>query len=552
MDPRPVLPIVTIEKTGGGVYTFDPFVPTTDYQIIDLRFKPPQDLEGGTFIMTLTGATAATSEVATIDSNIDEGNEVTIWIGKTDALKTKIFLGIIETIEIIEHTVDYAVIKITGPDWGSDILDNRIIWGGRIQKKLTNDQTQLDPDDDEVLASNIVISMLSDTEWYPDNIYPIPVTEQGIIVDPANVSPDDVHISQIEANYETLGDKLKEIDDITVSRHFVDPDKKFFMRPKNSVYDSGLLFVSDDTDSLATSWNSTKVGHILPDASHQRTVENHKRRLFGIGSNLVNIDQNSQVVTNTVPLPEWYAQRFTPTFGDCYNIGLYLSGDPSVDTTIFLEEDKAGKPGGKVLRSLSLNQHVVSSSGGWIYFPIGEKLTVGDNYWIVIANADNLFWHRDDADSGANTLATSPDGVAWSLAASPVRYTLAFIHYVSSELTVITPTGLDGTAKHLHEEVIHRPDINEKDKMNKYINGTYSLLQKSKELLTLKVRSSDIIPKTGDLVRIKKNTTAKPIGASSAAFFTVTGIEYAFQASDIDQVGTYNFELTLSRMLNYA
>lgn len=556
MDQRPVLAYITIAKTTSGTYTCDPYTPTFNFSITSLRVKPPMDSQGGDFELTITSNDATNSAMNTILANIEEGNEVTIWLGKTNATKTKCFLGVIETIEIDEVNPNLMYISLSGPDWGSNLLKHRVIFGSRIQKKLLSDQTQLDNTDDNALASNIVTSVLSNEEWYPDTVYPLPCTDFGLVVDASNITISPIHISQFEANFERIGDKFSEIDDMTDSRHYVDPDKNFIMQPRTTVSPSGLLLTDSPNSALAVGWDQTKVGHILPGAKVKRTVENHRRRLFGLGANEISIDQQQTTVsTYTAMNSNWIAQQFTPTKKDCYNIALYLgsTGTPTVDMTLFLQEDSGGLPGGSTIRSLNISKNQITASGAWVYLPISETLIVGNNYWLVLSKAgdgSNTYrWYRDTTDHSPTKSATSANGSSWTATSTPNRFSYAFIEYDESPLTVISPTGAQATQKHFWEDVIHRPDINQRASMNNFILGTFASASKRKEILDIKIRSPDIIPKTGDLVMVDMQNSPYVINTQT---YTVTNIEYVFQTNEDEQTGQYHFNVTLSRPVAYT
>ena len=126
----PILPVITIAKTGGGVYTFNPFIPTFDFRLTKTAvFEPPFDAVGGRMSFGITSADGGNSGSNTILTNIEEGNEVTVWIGKDNTSKSKLLLGVIESIDIDEANPNFMNITISGPDWGSDIMKNRIVNG---------------------------------------------------------------------------------------------------------------------------------------------------------------------------------------------------------------------------------------------------------------------------------------------------------------------------------------------------------------------------------------------------------------------------------------
>ena len=111
---RPLLPKITIQKTS-GVYTFDPLSSTFDFRVGSLTVKPAFDAVGGTFSLNIIGSSGTNAQMNTILSNISEGNEVTIWVGKTSATLTKIFLGVIEEIVIDESNKNFCKCYIIWP-----------------------------------------------------------------------------------------------------------------------------------------------------------------------------------------------------------------------------------------------------------------------------------------------------------------------------------------------------------------------------------------------------------------------------------------------------
>ena len=109
---RTFLPKITIAKTGGGVYTYDPFTPTFNFRLVSGTIKAPYDSTGGQFNFKIISSDATNAEMNTILDNIEEDNEVTIWVGKTSATLVKIFLGKIETIEIEEPNKNLMYVTI--------------------------------------------------------------------------------------------------------------------------------------------------------------------------------------------------------------------------------------------------------------------------------------------------------------------------------------------------------------------------------------------------------------------------------------------------------
>ena len=291
---KPLLPVITLKKNDATLYTFNPFTPTFDFRVRRLQVSPPYSNTAGTFTLELTSANGSNVDANTLISNVDEGNEITIWIGKSDATKTKIFTGIIESWVINEENKNFMNLSISGPDFGSDILKNRIVNGKWGQ--------QIDSAGDTVVADittsiyQVVTDMLTKGTFYPDQANVVTAADQGIVVTSTNIKGEDLQLKSFSANYEFLGDKIQALDEIGGTIHWVDPDKSFHMDYPTTVTStsSGVLLTDDNTDATALAWLPvTKLGLIAPGSTLIRTLENHKRRIWGMGGVNVAIDQSS-------------------------------------------------------------------------------------------------------------------------------------------------------------------------------------------------------------------------------------------------------------------
>jgi len=192
---RPVLPVIQITKNDASTFTFNPFTPTFNFRLKNARFKPPFDARGGNYEMVLVSSDVSNSEANTLLTNIREDNQITAWVGKTDATKVKVFLGIIENIEINEPNKDLMEITLSGPDWGSDILKNRVVNDSWIQRKDLTDPNKVDTTDNSTTQQQIAIDLLTRSKTYPDRNYPVPIDTQGMTVSAGNIAGSDLQIS---------------------------------------------------------------------------------------------------------------------------------------------------------------------------------------------------------------------------------------------------------------------------------------------------------------------------------------------------------------------
>ena len=163
-------------------------------------------------------------------------------------------MGVVENWEIREDTKDYMELTISGPDWGSDILKNRIVTGQWVQKR--DNTGALDSTDTEVTIAQITHDLLTMTSNYP--AADITAEDQGVIVPAvASLEGGDIQLSVFNANYEFLDDKLHELDEIAGTIHYIDPDKNFVQKyPEDSASSAAtdILLTDDNTDATAIAW----------------------------------------------------------------------------------------------------------------------------------------------------------------------------------------------------------------------------------------------------------------------------------------------------------
>ena len=555
---KPLLPVITITKNDATVYTYNPFISTFDFRVGTLTVKPAFDAVGGNFSLQIIGGTGTNTEMNTILSTISEGNEVTIWIGKTNASKVKIFLGVIEDIEILENNPNFMEVLLTGPDFGSDILKNRIVNYQWDQRR--NSAGELDVTDDSTSIINIVNDLLVDTQSYPSGAVDSSTVEnQGIIVNVNNILPISYQLPVFSAKYEFLDDKLQELDDYGLSYHYVDPDKSFHMYQLSTSTTSApveVLFTDDVND--ATPWTSGKVGLIAPGSSFKRTLEHHKRRVFGLGGLSSSVDQEETTTTSNDVLASTYiAMRFTPTKTTLSYIILWLSqiGTPTTDFVMELRDESVtgSKPTGEVLRSISKNKGFLAgaSSATASVFEMNEELTPGRNYWIVCmingTDASNCFrWHRDALDTG--TSATSADDVTWTLTTTTNRFNYAFQAYLGNEIIQLSrDQNLTNTSKHFHEDTIRRSDIIDNAVLKFLLTQENKTVHKLKEIFKCQIYAPDALLTTGQTIRVRKQLSGYIVDGN----FTLGNIEYVFESSDDSVNGAMYYNVELVRFVDY-
>jgi hypothetical protein len=554
---RPFLPKITIKKNDASLYTYDPFVPTFDFRLVSATIRSPYDSQGGQYEMKIISGDATNSAMNTILNNIQEDNEVTVWVGKTSASLIKVFLGKIETIEIEEPNKNLMYVTISGPDWGSDVLKNLVVNNSWVQKKDVANQDLFDTADRRTTIGQITKDLMSEPGAYNlETNYRITATDLGVILTTGNY-PDitnSYQVPQFEANAEKLDDKLTELDELGGTTHFVDADKTFFMKATEVISPSGILLTDDENDAVINPTYLGKVGFIAPGSKYIKTVENHKARLYGLGSNTFAKDTSQEVVTHSTSLAAaWYAQQFTPTKQDAYTIGIYVGYDstPTIDLTMILVEDKAGLPTGSTLRTVSKSFTGITPTGAWVYFPIGEKLTVGNKYWIIMAGnfpGNTYKWFRNNVDSSPSTSATSTNGTSWALTTTPNRFSYSFIHHANVPIVAVYPTGITGSTKHLHDEVIRRLDLTDSVLMSYYLGTLYARLGKRKEIFRGRIYAPDQLLKPNQELRIRKQQSGKIVDSDN---FVLGQVEYIFDSADGTSTGSLYIDVEAVKFSNY-
>lgn len=551
-----MLPVVVITKNDASTYTANYFTGVKNFGIDSLELHLPFDRTGGTFKLVITSSDASNSAMNTLLGNISNGNEILFYIGKSDAGKQKIFRGIIETTQIDEPNKNTMKVTLSGPDWGSDLLKHRVVNGSWIQKKLSDGVT-LDNTDNTVLINQIISDLTSDSNRYMV-IDGITAVAQGLVYDSTKVVAPSLRVAQFEANGEKLDDKLSALDDIAGTVHFVDPDKNLIVHPALATTDSGLLLTDDPNDSLIATWAAGYVGLIATTNSkvtYKKTLENHQRRLIGLGGDASYIDQKQETNSGTTNMDSnFIAQQFQPVFEKCQQIGVYVGwvGIPTANLILSLVQDNGGLPTGTVVRTIQKGPSEIIAAGGWIYFPIGDVLNVKTPYWVILqkagTNINTYKWYRDAVDHNPSTSATSSDGLSWSLTTTPNRFNYMFRQYYNTPIMSVYPFTVSSSDKHFHEEVYRYPYINQQDTLTKYLTGVAPTLLTQKEIIICDIYASDVLPTIGQSARCRKQQSGYVIDGT----YVIGDLTFSFQASDDGQTGNSYFGIQAVQFTTFS
>jgi len=554
---RPLLPTLLLTKNDASQYSFNHFTSTYDFRLRQLVVEPPFSNVGGKFTMKLTSQNASNSASNTILSNIEEGNEIEVSIGKTNGTKEKVFLGTIEDIEITEPSKHFMDVTLSGPDWGSDILKNRVVNGSWVQDKIP-DGSALDTTDNKVLIDQIIKDLLQKTGSYPVN--DVTVEDQGVIVNSANIILPTIRLSSFICNFEYLDDKISEIDAIAGSTHYIDANRNFKMYQllaSSSIAPADFLLTDDYNDPVALGWNQDKVGLIGPKTKIKRTIENTKRRLFGLGGDQTELKQKQETDSSSDSLEVLYrGMKFQPSHRILDTVWVYVSktGSPQISLDIDIIEDLNGEPLGTVLRSLSEEPERITASPRWIPFKINVDVNTTKPYWIVLlrndgGDASNHFnWHHDAGSSSTN--ASSSDAQVWTVNTSSKGY--MFRAYTASPvLTAIGDNISPFTGKAYRESVIRQPDITEVELMTHLIIGESKTLFKKKQIISMPIYAPNTLLTTGQKVRVRKQLSGFTLdsGTDGNGDFIIGNIKYMFDSTPDLATGTLWYDIEAARFV---
>lgn len=538
VQKKGVLPVITIAKDSGGVYTYNPHTSTFDFALLaPSSFNVPVDAAGGSFSITIsapkadwdTSKATGISKLRTFLTEISEGNEVTIAAGKTSST-TNLFRGIIEDIVITEKNPNFATITLSGPDFGSAILKHTIVNGQWIQRKASNG-VDLDTTDTTTLLFNIIDDMVSNTAIYPVVSDGITAYTKGLnAVSASFCMPPPLTIPQFYANMEFLDDKLSELDEIGMTTHYVDFDKNLIVK-QNTLTDSGILLVDNPADSVAATWNTTKLGYIQS-SEYTMSLETHRKRLFGLGGDQrLENDQQRQLTTTAFTKNDtsWLAMKFQPFYSNIESLAVYVDkvGTPSNLDVLLIENDATNnKPQASTIIHKTIDKDKITGTAGWHYIQVNQPVDPGRNYWVVLqetGDTNNYYrWYRTSSSTNY-TISTSSDGLTWTTTTN----TDGFAYRVVSTTPLMIPyptVGLSSTDKHFYEEVIRRPDITQVETMQYVLRGLGRNHFKSKHIIKAKVYAPDTLLQSNQIVRIRKQNTVHQVDDQ----FVIGHITYRF------------------------
>lgn len=548
---KPLLPVIKIQKNDGSFYTFNHFTGTYDFRLRQARIVPATDGMGGYFQFIIAHPNPST--LVSLAQDIEQGNEVKVWVGKTDtSAGVPRLLGKIEKRTFAEPTKSWADLILTGLDWGTALELNRIGNAYYDQRKL-GDGVTVDPTDDSTNIRNIIIDLLTNRDRY---LLPgISIEDQGAIIEEANITDTGRQLENFKVDAQPIRDAINLLDDEDGTIHYYSGDKRFH-RVFPTAVDSGILLTDDPRDSVALAWNQAKVGLIVPNTTFELNSEERVSVLMGLGGDEIDKDQVQETIDDYTLLDALYwAKKFRPSFRDTIKFQLPLGkvGTPTADLRVLLvESDESGEPNGSEIRSVTIPKAEISTVAdisadplkAWRTVVIGdENLNTAKDHWIIClyknGDASNtLAWYKNAVAGSSGTSKSSSDLSSWSDTTDSFGFRTYFKTPVLA--IMIKPGGTSSSDKYYRERVIKKPSITNIQEMYSLLSSQKLFYFNNREVFRSRIYAPDNLLDNNQKVRIRKQQTKYTFDYSD---FVVSGIEWVFQ----ERIGSFYYDATFTR-----
>lgn len=549
---KPVLPIIKIEKNDGTFYTFNHFTSTYDFRLRTARIVPVTDGLGGYFQLKIAHPNPST--LLSMAQNIERGNLVKIWVGKSDvSAQTPRFLGVLEKLTFLERSRHWVDLQLTGIDWGSHIEHWRVLNGYYEQRKLGDGLTP-DLTDTSTKIKNMIIDFLTNRDRY---LFPgVSIQDQGGIISSSNIEDSGRSLDNFKMDGQTAADVLRTLDDEDGMIHYWNGAKEFIRRYPTAT-PSGILLTDDPKDSIALAWDQAKVGLILPDTSYEINSEEEVAILMGLGGDQTEIDKRQENISlsDTDLITNYWAAKFRPSIRDYvkFQIAVGKVGTPPSDLTVeLIEADENGLPLGTVIRKLSIPAAEISTTSdiasdplmAWRTLVIGDdKLNTAKDHYIVCwktgGDASNkIVWYRHSSAGASGTSMYSTDLSTWN---SDTKQFAFRTYYTTPVLGILVkPGGTSAQDKYFRERVIKKPTITDFQEMYTLLNSQSLYYFNKRHSFRARVYAPDTLLDNLQNVRIRKQKTKYAFDYDD---FVASGIEWVFQ----EGLGAFYFDATFTR-----
>jgi len=427
--------IVITNLTGGAAYSFTSKQldtnGTQDFKLEAMNLHLGIDDDFGFLQLVIHDHDNTLTDLTDSDRPGVIGREwgVQLFLGKTLALEERWFYGKIKDFTVSRPSTGIQTISLTCVGWGV-ILRERMSRLVRNQAK-GSDGVTLDDTDDSTKISELLLDLFNDKDHYIDDNLPqiTNITAQtsttGNGIDESVTSGKIANVNFTVASFAQIISNLSGIANTT---WHVNADRSLVVQDPETI-DSGFLFTNNLAGTVATTWDSTKLGYILnaPLEWKDSSADMLYNFVHGFGHFAPGVSVSEQTTPDAADNldSEYHAIPITPTADNINKIAIrsIKTGTPiatSVEiwgATATPDPDPLDVRYKKALNATLLGKLGTSTPATWLEIPITPRLQVtpGEQLYIVFpktGDASNTISVNYTAGSG--TYFDSTDGTTWT------------------------------------------------------------------------------------------------------------------------------------------
>jgi len=277
----------------------------------------------------------------TLSETFEVGNEVFFYVDENDPPVTKIFHGLITSVEFELDEYRSNRIILSGEDYGSIRAGQTTISGAETYNNKTADE--------------IVADIIS--RYCPE-------------ITTNNLETFAEAIPSMTFAWEYVGQAIDKVASLVGADFYIDENDDL------NFYDAADL----SADHIISS------GEIIS-AKIKRDAMKYFDRVYVVGGKQGFLDFSQPTTTTEVSLHDKsYASTFTPSKSNILFLDVYVKkvGNPLDDLIFTIVEDNAGNPTGSIVGFGSIPQEDISTDGGWVKTTLVDcQLDISKTNWIV-------------------------------------------------------------------------------------------------------------------------------------------------------------------------
>jgi len=276
-----------------------------------------------------------------LSETFEVGNDVFFYVDENDPPATKIFHGLITSVEFELDEYRSNSIILSGEDYGSIRTGQTTISGAETYNNKTADE----------IVSDIISRYCSE-------------------ITTTNLETFAEAIPSMTFAWEYVGQAIDKVASLVGADFYIDENDDLHF------YDAADLSADHSISS----------GEILS-AKIKRDAMKYFDRIYVVGGKQGFLDFSQATTTTEVSLHDKsYASTFTPSKSNILFLEVYVKkvGNPLDDLIFTIIEDNAGNPTGSIVGFGSIPQEDISTDGGWVKTTlIDSQLDISKINWVV-------------------------------------------------------------------------------------------------------------------------------------------------------------------------